>query len=239
MGCDFCLGSVEKQQRVFRRKWVLRAPEKLRDDLIAFSGDPNMEFVSAFHDFVSIPPSSYAETVLDRHYDLNIRIEFFRLPSKRGVELLTGAFRGGKVCFSLDEMHATSPKLPDLDALIARIKQVEATGRFEAWLSYVQSLVRHDHEYAAALRQVVRATGCTPDRVDAWWDLCPTPDAEGLASEEEYQEALRRRNRYYLFNRLFRMSVLAHRVAPRLTNALLRAYSNSNLGSPIKPWNPE
>lgn len=67
----------------------------------------------------------------------------------------------------------------------------------------------------------------------------PLPHAEGFASEEEYQEALSKRNRYYLFNRLFRMSVLAHRLAPRLTNTLLRAYSNNNLGSPIKPWNPE
>lgn len=238
MGCDFCLGSVKRQKAVFRRPWIARDPIHVREDLVSFSNDRNLQFVSIYHDFLTMCPPDYAETVLNRRYDLNIRIELFRLPTERAITLLTDAFSGGKICFSLDERHASSDVLPDIEALIARIRQVQAAGRFETWVSYVEALVRKNPSYAAALRKVVQATRCRPDRVDAWWDLSPVVDEHGFGLEEEYQESLRHQNRYYVFNRLFRLSVVTNTWAPRLTNTLLRLYSNNNLGSRVKPWNP-
>ena len=237
--CNFCLGSNDRQRKVFRRDWVVRAPEKVREDLIAFSDDANMRFVSVYHDFLTIVPESYAATALDRTYDLDIRIELFRTPTEGQLDLLLRSFKGGKICFSLDQMHATSPALPDISGLIARIRQVQASGRFEAWVSYVAGLVRHDAAYAEAYHRVERETRAPMDRVDAWWDLNPKPDDRGFASEEEYQEACQSANRYRFFNMLFRGSVMAYRHFPKTTAALLRLYSHNNCGSPVKEWQSE
>jgi hypothetical protein len=234
INCGFCLGAPDSQQKVFRRGWLLRSAEKVREDLRAWSAEPRLQFVSVYHDFLTMAPSEYSEQVLADRFDLDIRYEFCRCPSESDMELFCNAFKRGKICFSLDELHATSSVLPDLDKLIARINQANRTGRFESWISYVQGIAGWNAEYRDALRRVVRETGARPDRVDAWWDICPTSDAQGIAPEEEYLFCRDHPNRYWLFNRIFRASILAYAVAPRLTNIALRAWSNNNLGVPVK-----
>lgn len=71
-------------------------------------------------------------------------------------------------------------------------------------------------------------------RLKCYWDLNPTPNAQGFAPEEEYQEACRLNDRYCLFNRLFRASVVAYWLFPKTTKRLRRMYSHNNPGSRIK-----
>jgi hypothetical protein len=234
MGCQFCLGSRNRQRNVFRRNWVLRDAAKVREDLLAYSADPRIKFIGTYHDFTTMPPEGYTEQMLTEELDLLVRHEFYRNPSEADVDRLTSAFRGGKICFSLDKMHATSDKLADIDELLERIHQVNRTGRFESWISYVQGIAKFDPVYTAALKRVVNETGARPDRVDAWWDITPKADAQGYSTEEEYQACVSRPKRYWTFNRIFRASVYSYALAPRLTNMALRAYSHNNMGIPIK-----
>jgi len=254
MGCEDCYGGCQKQPWLFRRGWVLRAPEKVKEDLAAWSDDPDMRFVNVWHDFISVLEPSYAEEVLDRTYDLDVCFSFFRLPTgrghqarpegvplnpdgtlapdisefrlvtNRGVELLTNAFRGGRILFSLDQYHNTTDKLPDIGKLIECIQQAMATKRFEVWLGYLKRVALRSPEYAKALDVVVKETGCTPFR----WDMCmkdgPWPNEDGLGKEEDYQECLRNPRPFFFFNRLCRAAVQVNRYAPAIMPTLTKLH---------------
>jgi hypothetical protein len=227
--CRFCLGSIQRQQFVFRRCWVPRAPEKVRDDLIAFSADPKMRFVSIYQDFFAFLPPSYAETVLDRRYDLNVYMDFMQTPTQQQVELLTNSFRGGDIRIPLGDLHTSTAVITDLDSLITRIKQVQAAGNFQLRISYIGLFVEDDPVYADAYRRIVRETGVPMDRADLWWyDVSPEPDEQGYATEEGYEEACRDTNPYRLFNLVYRGSVLGCRFFPKLTLLLLNTFTHTN-----------
>ncbi len=227
--CRFCLGSIQRQRSVFRRGWVSRAPEKVRDDLIAYSADPKVRFVSVYQDFFACSPPSYAETVLNRPYDLNIYMEFIKVPTQYQMNLLAQSFQGGDLRFTLGEMHATSAAVSDLDDLIARIKQVQESGQFQLRISYVGHFVKTDTVYADAFRRIVRETQVPMDRMDYWWyDVSPEPDEQGFSTEEGYAEACGDPNPYRLYNIMFRCTVLGYRFFPKLTLTLLSTFTHTN-----------
>ncbi len=225
--CDECAGSIKNQFKLYNRNWVLRSPERVRDDLIAFSDDPRVSFVNLYHDILYLK-RSYPETVFDRAYNLTVNLELFRCPSREMLERAMSCFRGGQVYFTLDEMHSISRNLADIGELIDRIRYVEKSPRFSAYLFYIQRYIDADPAYAKAWQAVRRETSINMVQADFWWDHNPLSQPGGFATEQDYLDALKPATKYYAMNTAFRLGTYAHAYAPgvaqRIKKSLLKRH---------------
>jgi len=223
LDCPACCGSLAMQRRLFGRGSVRRSPEKVREDLLAWSENPRIRFVNAFHDFLTSAPLAYSAAVLAERYRVHISYDFFDLPTQEQLELLLQAFQGGKIHFCLAEMHSATRTPVDPAALIGRIRQARSSGRYEVVLTYVKRYLA-DERYARAFRAVVSETKISPCQVDYWWEDFPLPDEKGVGSEESYRQCLAWSDKYLLMNTLFRAGVLAYRYAPSAVKRLSHWY---------------
>ncbi|SHI51712.1 B12 binding domain-containing protein [Desulfatibacillum alkenivorans DSM 16219] len=215
--CHCCYGTPENQKRVFGRSWVVRSPERIRDDLRAWSRAPSIQYLNIFHEFTGTMPMDYTRTVLSENYNLFIAWDIVVPPSKEALELLTQSFLGGAIQFSLDARHTTSQKLESVELLIDRIRQVQKTKRFMVRLCYAKRFLDASPEYARALQNVHKATNCALCRTDSWWgdDLEPNPN--GLCSEMQYQQCLKDTGKYSLWNMMYSTGVATHARLPNFT----------------------
>jgi hypothetical protein len=199
-GCDFdcdCYGARDAQWAAFSRRAVLRSPERVRDDLIALSGDPRWSYVNVFHDIVGTTPRAYWETVYDRRYDLNVMYELHTLPSEAGLSRLLDSFTGGIICFPIDRHHNSSMELAPTEGLIDRIRQAQRDRRYSLRLAYSKVYARKNAVYARALAEVVRATGCLKWDGSCWWADVPRMGGDGDGTEAEFMRYAANRGRRY------------------------------------------
>ena len=211
MSCPMCCGSVDKQQEIFGRTWVLRSADKVRGDLTAWSEDARYKFVNLFHDFVTVLPEPYYREVLSTRYRISISYEFFRQPTADQLTQVLQAFAGGKLLFPLDLHHNSSPKVHDLPGLLQRIRQARADGRYAVVLGYVARFLS-DPSYRDAVEQVRSQTGAALYRVDSWWDDFPLPGA----TDEDFRKFVSWDNRYWQVNRVFRAGATLYKSFPRV-----------------------
>ncbi len=211
------------QRRLFKRGFVLRSAERVKEDLMAWSENPRLKFVNVFHDFLTAIPPAYSEQVLSQQYKLHLSYDFFDLPTKEQLEILLGSFLGGKIHFCLAEKHSATREPVDISRLIQRIWQAQSSGKYEVVLTYVKRFLS-DGEYGKAFHSVVKETKVSPCQVDYWWEDFPVPDEQGVGSEESYRACLSWEHKYSYMNALFRSGVLAYRYAPSLTKSLSHWY---------------
>jgi hypothetical protein len=222
--CPACCGAPEMQRRLFHRGPVRRSAEKVQEDLAFWSRDPRLRFVNVFHDFLTTAPPAYSERVLSESYDLFVSYDLFDLPTEEQLNLLLGAFRGGKLHFSLAQKHSATRQPLDTAGLIARIKQAQSSSRrYEAVLTYVKRYLA-DERYATAFRSVLAATNVSPCQIDYWWEDFPVPDPAGVAGEESYRQCLSWSRKYFFMNAVFRSGVQVYRVAPTLAKSVSHWY---------------
>jgi len=223
LDCPSCCGSVEMQRRLFNRGFVLRSAEKVKEDLVSWGEDPRIKFVNVFHDFLTAIQPAYSEKVLSEQYKLHLSYDLFGLPTKEQLDLLLGAFLGGKIHFCLAQKHSATRELVDISRLIQRIRQAQSSGRYEVVLTYVKRYLS-DQEYRKAFQAVVKETKVSPCQVDYWWEDFPVPDEQGSSSEASYQECLSWSHKYFFMNALFRSGILVYRLAPSLAKSLSHWY---------------
>ncbi len=223
LSCPACCGSIAMQRRLFNREPVVRSAEKVREDLAAWSRDPRIKFVNAFHDFLTIMPAAYSERVFSERYQLHLSYDFFGLPTHERLQLLLDSFVGGKLHFCLAQKHSATHDVVDIFRLIERIRQAQAAGRYEVVLTYVKRFLS-DEKYRKAFRTVVRETGVAPCQIDYWWEDFPIPDADGLGTEAAYRQCLSWSRKYFLMNAIFRSGVQVYRVAPSVAKSLSHWY---------------
>jgi hypothetical protein len=220
-GCPFhcteCCGAPKYQNRIFGRSWVVRSPERLREDLESWDADPRISYVNIYHDFVCLLPMAYTRTVLGRAYGLSVYYDFFRCPTPEQLDSVIHAFADGVLIFELDQYHANSKEMAPVDELMDRIKTVYATGRFDVRLTFNRHFLRSDTGYAAILEAVVRETGVSLYNGDFWWEHNPWPGEDGWGNEDDYLRCRRERGRRYrVWNTIYRVGTLVHRYFPRL-----------------------
>jgi hypothetical protein len=223
LDCPSCCGSGEMQRRLFNRGCVLRSADRVKEDLVAWSENPRIKFANVFHDFLTTVQPEYAERVLSERYRLHLSYDLFGLPTKEHLDLLLGAFLGGKIHFSLAQKHSSTRDLVDISRLIQRIRQAQSSGRYEVVLTYVKRYLS-DEEYGKAFRAVIKETRVSPCQIDYWWEDFPVPDEQGESSEASYQECLSWSRKYFFMNAVFRSGILAYRLAPSLTKSLSHWY---------------
>ena len=219
LDCPSCCGSIEMQRRLFNRGFVLRSAERVKDDLAVWSENPRIKFVNVFHDFLTAIPPAYSQQVLSQQYGLHVSYDFFDLPTQEQLELLLDSFRGGKIHFCLAEKHSATREPVDTSQLIRRIRQAQASGRYEVVLTYVKRYLSGE-QYGKAFQAVVKETRVSPCQVDYWWEDFPVPDEQGTGGEEGYRECLSWSHKYFFMNAMFRSGVQAYRYAPSLTKSL-------------------
>lgn len=225
MPCDNCCGAAAIQQAIFRRGPLLRNAVPVAADLEAYGNDPGYNFVSIYHDFASLAETSYTERVLSKTYDLDVYYELTRLPSQALLRMITNAFRGGTIAFSLDVRHMTSCTLVDIPALIESIKVVAATGRFEPRLCYLKQGLKNNKTYRNAFEAVRKAAPCSVYCSDWWWEAeNPLPDSEGTCAENLYNACMANSDRYRIWNYLFRLSYLMNYYTPAVNHTLLKIF---------------
>ncbi len=223
LDCTCCCGGRTMQRRLFNRDFVLRSAEKVKEDLLAWSENSRIKFANVFHDFLTAVQPEYSEEVLSEHYDLHVSYDLFDLPTKEQLDLLLGAFRGGKIHFCLARGHSSTRELVDTSRLIQRIRQAQSSGKYETVLTYVRRYLT-DNEYGRAFQAAVKETHVSPCQIDYWWENFPVPDEQGTSSEASYQECLSWSRKYFFMNAVFRSGVLAYRVAPSLTKSMAHWY---------------
>lgn len=218
LSCNMCYGAPRLQHSLFKRSMVLRSKERVKADLIRWSNNPRISFVNIYHDFVTLLPSAYTEHILRQHYNLTVHYEFSRLPSEQDLNLLTSAFTGGIIIFPLDQNHATSEELCNIQQLIERIRQVRQIKRFEVRLAYVKRFALRNSKYRNSLAEIQKATRCAITAADSWWQNAPMPNTEGLCKEKNYLYFKKQYNRYALTNALFHGGLFLHKYFPGLVN---------------------
>jgi len=215
--CSDCYGSPRLQKRLFGRTWVVRSAQRIRQDLEYWDSDDRIRFVNVYHDFVSLMPEDYSREVLARRFDLSVYYDFFQCPSAHQLELVVNAFEKGVLSFGLDDHHANSNHLVQLDELISRIRTALGTGRFKVRLTFNKSFIKADPAYADALRTVVRKTGVSVYNGEFWWENNPVPGSDGYGTGADYKRCLREGGRrYFGMNAVYRTGTLVHRYSPRL-----------------------
>ncbi|HOZ46831.1 MAG TPA: hypothetical protein PK468_09485 [Candidatus Hydrogenedentes bacterium] len=210
-----CYASTPNHRRLFRRGLLIRPPERVREDLIAFKEDPDIRILHLVNDFSMLPPS-YGERVLDQEYGLDISYLLIRLPTEDGLGRLLGAFRGGDLVFLHHWMD------PDLrDAFVDRVLQAKATRRFRVWLTYSRVFCERLPGYAETLNAIRRRVRCPAYEMDEWWDFAPDIGEDGTGTEEQYQACLRRERIYAWHNLMFGVAMRCQYYSPRFTQAVL------------------
>ncbi|MCB9780062.1 MAG: cobalamin B12-binding domain-containing protein [Alphaproteobacteria bacterium] len=225
LACEGCSGALTPQRRLFGRSWVRRSAAPQREDLQAWSARRDIRFVSVFHDFASLSTLAFTREILAEEYDLSVYYEWYRVPRAEALDAVLSAFRGGTLLFSLDQFHATSDRVGDVDALIDRIRTAMAARRFNVQLNFVSRFQQQDPAYAAAIERIRRATGVWMHNADFWWQHNPMPDDEGHATDADYRRCFDEQDRRFrVFNTVFRGGIVAHRYAPWVAEAVARRF---------------
>ncbi len=211
------------QRRLFKRDFVLRSADKVKEDLVAWSENSRIKFVNVFHDFLTAVEPEYSERALSEHYRLHVSYDLFNLPTKEQLDLLLGAFRGGKIHFCLAQGHSATRELVDISSLIQRIRQAQSSGAYETVLTYVRRHLAYG-EYRRAFQAVTRETRVSPCQIDYWWEDFPVPDEQGMSGESSYRQCLSWKHKYFLMNTVFRSGILAYQAAPTLTKSISHWY---------------
>lgn len=184
--CIGCAGAVTEQTKLFGRKPIMRSAEKLNDDFERIDRNPNIHFVSIYHDFITLMHPQYAFDVLKRPLRVNVRMEFNAKPEMDQLELVLRTFKGGVINFSIDHYHLTSDKIIDPAHMIRLIKRVKDFPSFFTVLSYNVIFARENEAYKKGMRQIVRETGCLISDESFYWTEHPIPDKRGFADEDMF-----------------------------------------------------
>jgi hypothetical protein len=165
----------------------MRSAAKLRDDFERCHENPNIHFVSVYHDFFTLMHPQYAFDVLTKPLDLNIRMEFNARPEMDQLELILKTFKGGVINFSIDHYHLTSDRIIDPSHMIRLINRVKDFPSFFTVLSYNVIFANNNPEYKKGMREIVRKTGCLISDESFYWTEHPIPDKKGLADEDMFE----------------------------------------------------
>ncbi|MFN8288201.1 MAG: cobalamin-dependent protein [Chitinophagales bacterium] len=185
--CVGCAGAITEQIKLFGRKPVMRSAGKLRDDFDRCNANPNIHFVSIYHDFVTLLHPKYAYEVLSKPLRLNVRMEFNSKPEMDQLELILNTFKGGVINFSIDHYHLTSANIIDPEHMIKLINRVKDFPSFFTVLSY-NAIFAHDNEnYKKGMREIVRKTRCLISDEAFYWTEHPIPDKQGFSDEDMFQ----------------------------------------------------
>ena len=184
--CLGCAGGFTEQKKIFGRKPVMRSAERLRDDFERCNSNENIQFVSIYHDFITLLRPEYAFEVLNKDLRLKVRMEFNARPEMDQLELVLNRFKGGVINFSIDHKHLTSSDIIDPDHLIKLINRVKKYPEFFTVLSYNSIFAKNNKEYKAGLRKIIKSTGCLISDESFYWTEHPIPDRDGLADEDMF-----------------------------------------------------
>jgi len=184
LDCKSCIGGKGEQKKLFKRGLVVRSPERLRDDLDTLAADPNIRFVSVFHDFLALLPEHYSETMLTKKIDLYLTYEFTSAPSLEMLKLLLKSFAGGGMYFSCDKQHLTSQELNDPELMIRLIKEVKKTSSYIPLLNYNGLFLAKNKEYRQWVKYVYKRSKPLLCNTATWWVDFPQPDENGYANSE-------------------------------------------------------
>lgn len=185
--CVGCAGAITEQIKLFGRKPVMRSAGKLRDDFDRCDYNPNIHFVSIYHDFITLMHPRYAMEVFHRPLNLKVRMEFNAKPEMDQLELVLNTFKGGVINFSIDHYHLTSDKIIDPVHMIKLIQRVKKSPSFFTVLSYNSIFARNNADYKKGMREIMRKTGCLISDEAFYWTEHPIPDKRGLADEDMFE----------------------------------------------------
>jgi len=123
--CSFCYGNPFLQEKINKRKIVTRSADKVREDLIKWSGDNKIRYVHFISDFLDSHGIDYAKAVLNTTYDLSVYYEFYNIPTVEEIALFLKAFKYCHFWFTLENNHASEKSLNDfkkIDDLFSYLK---------------------------------------------------------------------------------------------------------------------
>jgi hypothetical protein len=186
LDCEPCAGGKGEQKKLFKRERVVRSPERFRDDLNALAADPDIRFVTAIHDFITLLPEPYSSAVLMKKYHLYLAYDFASAPALPMLKLLLNSFAGGVIYLSCDKKHLTSSELNNPELMIRLITEIKRTGNYVPVLNYNGSFLAQDKEYRKWLKYVYKRAKPLLSDVASWWVDYPQPDEDGCAKSEYF-----------------------------------------------------
>jgi hypothetical protein len=186
LDCKSCAGGKVEQKKLFKRERVVRSPERFRSDLDTLAADPDIRFVTAINDFITLLPEHYSSAVLTKKFDLKLNYDFASAPALPMLNLLLKSFAGGVICFSCDKKHLTSSELNNPEHMIRLIAEVKRTGQYIPVLHYNGSFLAQDKEYRKWLKCVHKRAKPLLRDAASWWADYPQPDENGCAKSEYF-----------------------------------------------------
>ncbi|MEW5733555.1 MAG: hypothetical protein AB1921_01805 [Thermodesulfobacteriota bacterium] len=92
--CNNCMAAPNVQRKFFKRSLVARPPWAVREDLHYYSMHRGIKHCHFNTDFINTLGMRHAEEILDgSHFDLSCYYEWYRYPTREGVDLLLRSFR--------------------------------------------------------------------------------------------------------------------------------------------------
>lgn len=181
--CGRCVGSETMQEQIFNRGSLVRAADRVKDDLNLLEKKKEARKVSIYHDFITLLPESYSLTVLSRRYNLKVLYEFANLPTQEHLDVLMDSFNGGVIVLFLTGSHANDVKIHAPDILNERIAQIKKDSKYTPILVYDYSRAKTDKNYLYTAVRVIWKTKCSVYNAEEYWDL-------DIYGSREYKEML-------------------------------------------------
>ena len=225
--CEICAGGTTEQQKIFRRKAIVRSAERLQNDLQLIMGAGIYSYVNVLHDFLSLLPADYSQTVLKNKTNLFLSYEFASAPEFELLKLLLAQFRGGVLYFSMDKKHVTSEELNDTAEMIKLINLAKKDGRYTPILNYSLPYAEKNPEYKKAVKEVIKHTNSLIYNASFWWSDFPMPDPNGDAPAAEFEKFVGYINtanhkKHLVSNQLSKIINSVDAICPRPLPVLLR-----------------
>jgi len=115
--CESCLGSNIYQYELTGRYLVARSPERVVEDFICLSDNPQIRMAYIFTDFIDVLGEEYTKIVFSRRYNLSLAYEFYNLPELSILERFTECFPESILIFTTMQNHTEIPRYFDLPKL--------------------------------------------------------------------------------------------------------------------------
>ncbi|MFH1540008.1 MAG: hypothetical protein ABIH66_13725 [bacterium] len=181
--CEFCYGNPRIQKKVCGRGIVVRSPERVRQDLEAWSNDPEIRTVYMIMDFIEYPGPEYSDVIFSKKYDLNLYYEFFNLPPLSELDKALASFNRCFFYLPLVTDHIGADVV-DFDELRRRLEHLKNRNcKVTFWVNHTLGLKFRN--YCAEALKLRKRYGV--DLMNGSGELMPVPfpneDKEKLAAD--------------------------------------------------------
>lgn len=178
--CEFCYGSKQKTESLFKRGMVSRSAESIKRDLLAMSDNDDIHSVYICSDFTDMAPPGRYESLFDTQYNLNCSFELFNIPTIEVIDKFSRCFRNCVFKFCLYENHGEGENMVSIEKLNKVIGHISTLPNATAKAWNARSYYAYPIIGGSARKVSVLSN-------ESWHIRVPRPELSGSDQADDYR----------------------------------------------------